>query len=208
MSGALNINVDATRFNRDFELYAEETSKTLVEAVNYKAYDLARESLKGTGKADKGKIADSLNERSKEYPARTVAEMLVIMKHWKTGAEIGDLKADAEGFVKNRQSHIAFVKSGLLPALRKLLPYVGKESVTVGGVVRDSFGGAEPAKKIGGNIVASIYNDVEGTGNKTLVEELKERGFQIGMDKVASSMETYLSKKLNIPIEKFNSTQA
>ena len=71
-------------------------------------------------------------------------------------------------------------------------------------MLKAAFGGAEPAKTTGGKIVGSVFNDVVGTGNKEFVEANKEKGAQAGIDKVSMDMETYLSKKLGIPADKFN----
>jgi hypothetical protein len=84
------------------------------------------------------------------------------------------------------------------------LKYVGREAVSVSGIVKAAFGGAEPANKVGSQVTGSIFNDVDGTGNKTFVEANKQKGAQAGKDKVSLDMETYLAKKLDVPIDTFN----
>ena len=201
----ITAKIDTTRFDRDFELYKIETSKSVLEAVNYKLFDCARAAIPGTAKADKGKIKGSLTIASRLYPKRTVAEMLVIMKHIGTGDEIQDLEAEAAALVKGRQAHTGFARAGWIPAIKKLIKLVGKEHVTIGGLVRAAFGGANPASKNGSSIVGSVFNDVAGKGStKSFVEAIKTNGAQAGIDKVSGDMEQYLSKKLNIPIDKFN----
>ena len=197
--------IDTSRFERDFALYLKETSKTQIDAFNYKLFDATREAIKQEPKADRNTVKESLDARANLYPDRTVAEMLVIIKEQSEGVNEFDLDAEVKAFKGKRLSSIAFTKGGWIPALKKLLPLVKKESVSVGaGTVRESFGGADPAHKTGGTIVGSTFNDVEGTGNKTLVEHLKTMSAQAGIDKVSMDMETYLSKKLDIPIEQFN----
>jgi hypothetical protein len=201
----IQASIDTTRFDRDFELYKVETSKSVLEAVNYKLFDCARAAITGTPKADKGKIKRSLTIASKLYPKRTVAEMLVIMQHIRTGDEIQDLEAEAAALIKTRQAHTGFAKAGWIPAIKKLIKLVGREHVTIGGLVRAAFGGAVPASKNGSNVVGSVFNDVAGKGNtKAFVESIKEKGAQAGIDKVSSDMEKYLSKNLDIPIDHFN----
>lgn len=198
------IRIDTRRFQRDLEMYLKETSKTIEDAVNYKLYDAARAAIKGTSKADRSKVKASLDEASKNYPDRTVAEMLVIIEKQKTREEVFDLDTEVKALKGKRFSSIGFTKAGWIPALKKLLRYVGRDTASVAGVLKAAFGGAEPAKTTGGQVVGSVFNDVNGTGNRGLVETIKEQGAQAGVDKVSLDMETYLSKKLGIPAEKFN----
>lgn len=196
--------LDTARFDRAFDIYLNETSKTLIDAVNFKLFDAARAAIKGTSKADKSKIKSELNAISTKYPDRTVAEMLVIIQKEASGETVFDLEAEVTKLKNSRYSSIGFTKAGWLPALKELLKYVGKEGVTVQGVMKAAFGGAEPARKQSSQIVGSVFNDVDGTGNKSFVNSIKQQGAQAGIDKVTSDMEEYLSKKLQIPIDKFN----
>jgi hypothetical protein len=41
-------NVDTTRFQRDLALYIKNTSKTIIDAINFKLYDAARAAIKGS----------------------------------------------------------------------------------------------------------------------------------------------------------------
>lgn len=202
----ISATVDTSRLDAVLPRYLQETSKTVVEALNYKLFDGTREAIKKTGKASKNDIRSKLDALSNKYPARTVAEMIVIVTSQRTGQEIQNLIDEAETLKKTRFSSIGFTKSGWLNALRELLPHVGRESVSIGGVGEkvNRFGGAEIAKQIGSQIVGSSYNDVQGTGNKALVEANKLNAAQAGADKIASDIETYLSKKFSIPIERFN----
>jgi hypothetical protein len=203
----VGVKIDTTRFDRDFKQYMTLTSKTLVEAVNYKLFYCSRQAVKDTPKAVRSEVLQSLNATSKKYPNRTVAEMIVIAKSRLTGEAIEDLNQVTKTFKNKRIQSIAWTKAGWLPALRKLIKYVGKESISISGVgntVRMFLGGATPAALVGSTIMGSVYNDVEGTGNKAFVTSIKEQGAQAGIDKVSMDMETYISKKLKIPIDQFN----
>ena len=202
----IEAKLDTSRFDRAFALYEQTSRKTLAEAINYKLFDAARAAIKGTDKADRNDIQQTLEEASTLYPKRTVAEMIVIMKHARTGDEIGDLLAEAKELIKYRKSHTGFVKSGWIPALRKLLRMVGKESISISSVTsqENNFGGAEPAKASDNVLNGSVFNDIHGIDNKAFVERLKEKGAQFAIDKVTADIETYLAKKLDIPIEQFN----
>jgi hypothetical protein len=169
-------------------------------------FDAARAAIKGTPKADKNTVAETLNAASKMYPARTVAEMLVIIEHQDAGTQIQDLEDEANALIKKRQQGIGFSKAGWIPALKELLPLIGKESVSIGGLQRPAFGGAEPAKQVGSELVGSVFNDVQGTGNFPKVESIKEEGAEFGREKVANDIATYLERELGEPIERFNSS--
>lgn len=202
----VNVTVDTRRFDRDLELYLKHTSKTIVDAVNFKLYDAARAAIKGTEAAKKPKIKESLEAISTKYPNRTVAQMIVIEAHHQDGTEIKDFEQEAKKLIKTRQSHTAFTKAGWIPALKQLLSYVGKSFATVSGTVKPAYGGAEPARTTGGKVVGSVFNDVLGTGNYAFVDAIKRKGSQAALDKVSLDMEQYLSKKLDIPIAQFNSS--
>jgi hypothetical protein len=204
MPAEIKASIDTRRFQRDLNLYLKTTSKTIEDAVNFKLYDCARAAIKGTGKADKKKVKETLDASCNRYPERTVAEMLVIMANHKTGVEVFDLENEAKKLKNKRYSSIGFTKAGWIPALKKLLSYVGRETATVAGVMKAAFGGAEPARTSGGQTTGTVFNDVAGTGNRAFVESLKEQGAQAGIDKVTLDMESYLSKKLDIPAERFN----
>ena len=200
----VNASVDTSRFEMDLALYLKHTSKTVEDAINYKIFDATRAAIKGTTKADRGKVKESLEDACTKYPDRTVAEMLVIINKRATGEDVYDLEKEVRTLKNKRFSSLGFTKAGWLPALRKLLRFVGKESINVSGVVRAAFGGAEPAHREGSTVNGSSFNDVEGTGNKSFVESNKQKGAQAGIDKASLDMETYLARKMDIDIEEFN----
>lgn len=204
MASPITAHVDDATFQRNLKLYIDNTSKTVVDAVNFKLYDASREALKQTPKADKGTIKAKLNAVSSKYPERTVAEMIVVKEKQEAGIETFDLEEEVKALIGKRTSHIAFVKSGWLPAIKQLLSKVGKSFVTVSGVNKPSYGGADPARVAGSTIKGSAYNDVAGSGNKGLVEHIKEQGGQAAVDKVNGDIVQYLSKKLDKPIDAFN----
>jgi hypothetical protein len=204
MSDLMTVKVDDAICRRNLNLYLQETSKTIEDAINFKLYDGCREALKQTPKADRSKVKQSLEQMSSKYPDRTVAEMVVIKQKQASGEEIIDLEADVKKLMGRRYSSIGFTKAGYLPGIKKLLQYVHKSFASVTGITRASFGGAEPATKTGSVIKGSFFNDVEGKINRGLVTKLKEEGAEAGLQKINSDIVTYLSKKLDIPAEHFN----
>lgn len=198
------VTIDDAVFQRNLQRYIEESSKSVIDAINWKLYDGSRAALKGTPKADKNTIKSKLNEASSKYPERTVAEMLVLKQMQATGQEVFDLQQEVKNLLKKKTSHTGFAKSGWLPAIRDLINKVGKSMVSVSGVTSVGYGGAQPAVKTGSTIQGSIYNDVKGTGNFAFVQKIKEIGGEQAKVKINSDIVTYLSKKLDIPIDKFN----
>src|ERR1700744_3516356 len=123
MPADIKATVDTRRFQRDLDLYLKTTSKTIEDAINFKLYDCARAAIKGTGKANKSEIKQSLDAACNRYPERTVAEMLVIIAKHNTGEEVFDLEEEAKKLKNKRFSSIGFTKAGWIPALKKLLHY-------------------------------------------------------------------------------------
>jgi hypothetical protein len=197
--------VDDAEFQKNFAIYLRETSKSMEDAINFKLYDGAREAFKTTHKADKGTIKAKLDETASKYPKRTVAEMLVITQMQADGIEEFDLDAEVKKLKHNRTNHIGFIRAGWLPAIRDLLGKIGKNFANFSGVKRSAYGGAHPAKTTHNTITGEIFNDTQGKGsNGSFVQRIKEVGGENAKNKINSDIVTYLTKKMGIPIDKFN----
>ncbi len=199
--------LDTSKFDPAFALYVKTTSKTAEQAIAFKLFDATREALKTTVAAKRSDIKGGLDIPSDVDPARTVAEMILLKLKRGSGEQITDLENEAQALIRSRYKTIGFTKSGWIPGIRKLLPHIGKESVSVTGLDHESgFGGAIVPKKIGSQINGETWNDVEGTGNKEHVEANKEHAAQAGVDKVTADIAVYLEKELGIPASQFNRT--
>jgi len=199
----IKASVSDEALQKNLSRYLSETSKTAIDAINFKLYDGDREAIKQTPKANKNTILAKLNEHSSKYPDRTVVEMLVITQMRANGQDVFNLEQEVQKF-KGKNFHIGFAKSGWLPGLKTLISKIGKSFVSVSGVSSVGYGGAEPARQTGGTIQGSIYNDVEGTGNKAFVQSIKEHGGRAAVDKINYDIESYFDKELKKPTDKFN----
>jgi hypothetical protein len=200
----ITAKIDAENAKRNWKLYLKKTSKTVIQAINFKCYDGAREALKETPIANKSTILSSLNSASSKYPERTVAEMLVVRSMWAKGQKTFDLQAEVEKLKGQRTTHRGLAKSGWLPAIKKFLSLVNKSFTTISGISRIGYGGGEEARRVGGTVQGSYFNDVDGTGNRAYVESIKEVAADGSQTKVNNDIAEYLSEKLDEPIERFN----
>ena len=191
------VNVDLSEFQRWWPEYLKLTSKTVEEATYNKAFDAVRTAFKTNYKAEKSTVVDALNAMSSKYPARTVAEMLVIVAARNRGQEIDDLKQEAAKFIKRRGAAVGFVKSGWIEPMVKLMPYIGKGSLSVNTSIRNYQGlGGASVKKGGGEVSVTAWNDVIGKDHEAKVEHYKVEAAQQGIDFITKDMVQYIERKL------------
>jgi hypothetical protein len=197
MSDGAKTSVDLTEFNRSFAMYMRLTSKSFKDAVNNKLFDIARFAYKDTAKADGKTIKATLDAFSNKYPARTVAEMIVIVRAQNTGQQVKDLENEATKLKKSRVGHAGYTKSGWIKPMKDIAVQLGlngfniaKPSTVLGP------GGGKPVVSESSVMGGFVWNDVAGKSNAGLVESIKETGAQSAVDKVAADMDKYVDKKL------------
>jgi hypothetical protein len=145
---------DQRRFDRTFLRYLQFTSRTFVQAVNTKAYYIARKALWFTHKADRGKVESVLgkyvttqrttkkgrvmNRRRLELTkARSHdAPLAAVIINKRRGAKAAGGKGGLYGkamalaireMMAARIKSIAYIKSGWLPAIRALAKLADKK---------------------------------------------------------------------------------
>lgn len=206
MADGIKGTVDLTEFNKAFALYVDETSKTFQEACNNKLFDIARFALKDTFKPDAGTIRNALSEISQKNKNMTVAEMIVVAKNRKEGIQTYDLKKEARTVMNKKVGAAGYTRSGWIKPMVELLPYIGKNRLSVGGVSKNlANGGADPVKRPSNVMKGSVWNDAAGKHNNDKVVQVKEKGAQSAVDKVSSDMIDYLETKLGPLNKKFSS---
>lgn len=195
----LNVKVDTRGFNKTFARYMELTSRTFQQAINSKLFDAARFALKATDKANLSSVRASLNAKCFRYPRMTVAEAIVMKgKAHFTQISDAELKQEGKKYVSSKARTIGFAKSGWIPALKEMMPFIFKNSFTVKGIaVSGKKGGANPVKRVSNQMHGEVFNDVAGTHNLGRVEALKNRGAQDAINKVEADMQRYIEGKLN-----------
>lgn len=202
----LKVKVDTTSFNKTFGRYMELTSKTLADAINQKLFDACRFALRATGKASASTVRASLNTKTFRYPRLTVAEAMVLKgKPHFTQITDAELKQEAKTFINKKVQTIAFAKSGWIPALKEMMPFIFKDKLTVSGVnATGKKGGASPIKRPSNVMKGEVFNDVKGTRNLPRVEGIKNQGAQDAINKVEADMVSYIEKKLAPHNAEFN----
>jgi hypothetical protein len=122
-SGSSNLK----EWNRSFQDYLKWNTRSPAEIVNQKLYFIARRATTETKTATKHEIASELNAQSKNYPGKTVGEILVLKdlqargKMPKRGSTLAKNMVNyVQRLINKRASHIQFLRSGWLPAIKKL----------------------------------------------------------------------------------------
>ena len=202
----IKATVDTTSFNKTFARYMELTSKTLQEAINNKLFDAARFAMAATEKADLGKVKAALNEKCFRYPRMTVAEAIVMKgKPHFTQITDAELKQEGKQYISKKAKTIGFAKSGWIPAMKDMMPYIFRNKLSVRGVTASGKkGGANPIKKPSNVMRGEVFNDVNGTRNLPRVENIKSKGAQDAINKVEADMVKYIEGKLEPHNREFN----
>jgi hypothetical protein len=195
----IKANVDLTKFNAALERYLSMTSKTMQKACNDKLFDIARFALKFTKKADVSSIREGLRTTSDISPDVTVAEILTIIKMRKKGIKEYSLKKEAQTFTNKRVGAAGYTRSGWIKPMVELLPFIGKTSLSVGGVSKNiGEGGANPVKRPSSVMKGAVWNDVtaKDSSKDGIVKHVKEEGAQEAVNFVTADMVDYIEKKL------------
>lgn len=154
MANAVNIRVNDREFRQTLRQYIQVSRRTIPEIVNSKAYFIARRAIYETPKANKLTIGKSLSQLLMSFKATakggrmvlktvtrfgrlgqtTQVPLAAILVNWQRGQRgkkglYGEqMRAAVEHFILNRQRTIAFIRSGWLPAVKILAPYVPRKT--------------------------------------------------------------------------------
>lgn len=97
------------------------------EIINQKLYFIALRAMSSTKTTTKAQIAAELNQPSNKYPDKTLGEILVLKDLRKRGKMPKRSKTLAKNMaqyvqrlINKRASHTQFLRSGWIPAVRKL----------------------------------------------------------------------------------------
>jgi hypothetical protein len=149
MASPISVRVNHREFDATIKRYSEFSRRDLSVIVNTKAFYIARRAVIETPKADKQQVAAELRgQRTKNVTSKrgkvravnyTLAQLIVMARRALKGESTAkkDIKADVKSFIASRLRSIAFLKSGWLPAIKRLEPLAEK----IGG-----GGGPRPTK--------------------------------------------------------------
>lgn len=213
--------VDTSGFDSVFDDYLKWSKKQPAEIVNAKLYFIALNAMQTTKKADAGQIKAQLNAPSQKYPNKTLGEVLTLMdlrkrgkmpKRGKTLAK--NMAAYVEKFENKRVSRINFLRSGWLPAIKKLdfwnrkgditftRKFAPKRNLEVKQYGKDK-GNVMPARLEGETVKGTISNDV-GRGKQATrtVHDILQHGLDRAVLREINSMRIYIEKKFQAQHDK------
>ena len=227
MSTAVQVKVNEREWRDTIRKYQRVSRRTSKEITDSKAYFIARGAIDETHKANKLAIGKELSKvifdfkntatgsrRSLKTSTRfgrwgqthqvPIAALLVNWKRGQMGKPglFGEaMKQAVQHFIANRQRSVAFLRSGWLPALRILSPFVKSKA---GAVPLDpetkrhgeGKGSATPASE-GAKARTVIVNSVGESGHHSeAVEKYAVPGLQKSFDNEKKSMLEYIEDKL------------
>lgn len=206
----LNVSVDTSNYDRAIQQYMRNTRKSAIEVVNQKAYWIGLNAIRETYKANKTTIKNDLEKPADKMRGLTVAEAIIVDRRYKNHEKPltrGELRKEARALINKRIRAIGFLKSGWIPAVKRLAPLVNKKvSVGMHNVKKGKDkGGAKPAVEsmFTNVVVASIWNDIQADNNPRAQAYMRQ-GLQRGLDMEAKSMLAYVESKMRKNAEKFN----
>lgn len=206
------VEVDMKRFDDVFKDYMYFSKKQPAEIVNAKLYFIALESMNLTKKADGNAIRSQLSKPSHKNPKLTLGQILAyadLKKRGKMPKKSRTLAGKVEKFIKRRIHNIQFLRSGWIPAMKKLdfwnkrgdirfvKRYAPKKPEGIKTYGKEK-GSANPAALNESRVRGWIENWI-GQGkqaSKTVTNILRD-GLQKGVNKEIASMRIYIEKKFN-----------
>ena len=208
MAQGLTVTVDTREFDRVFKEYMNYSKRSFTEACNQHAYYIARNATMTTKAADKEVIRATLEGPSRDYPGVPLAAILVNAQLGPGQGLAGSaMKRAMEKYIKRIQSHVNYVRSGWIPAVKILASKVPRKG---GGRIPSgvdkmgrNFGGATPAIDSGWSPIAWIWTSITPKkGMNDRLMKVMEEGAINAMKQETESMKQYIIRKQNEIIKK------
>ena len=202
----LTFKMDTTEFDKVFKEYSNYSKRSFAESCNQHAFYIARNAVNVTKAADKNTISSKLSSPARKYPGAPLAAILVnaeLGNKGKKGLSGPKMATAISKYIKRMQSHVNFVRSGWIPAIKKLrfvVPNKGGTPIPSGtDKPGRNFGGAQPAIA-GLNPTAYIWNSIWGSkknkaGSSDKIEKILQEGAQKAVDMETQSMRDYIVRK-------------
>lgn len=207
-----NVRVDMKKFNDVFADYMIFSKKQPAEIVNAKLYFIALNAMNLTKKADANAIRSKLSEPSRVNPKMSIGQVLAyadLRKRGKFPKKSKGLATKVEKFIKRRIGHIQFLRSGWIPAMKKLdfwnkrgdIKFVKRfapkkpEGIKTFGKEK---GNARQARINESRVRGYIENWVgEGKQQSKTVHKIISDGLQRGVIREINEMRKYIERKFN-----------
>ena len=201
-----------------YDEYLKWNRRQLAQIVNAKLYFIALNAMKTTKAATAEGIRNELRRPADKYPTKTIGEILTLMDLKKRGKMPKRTQTLAKNMAKyvqrfenKRASHINFLRSGWLPAIKKLdywnrkgdsedfsfvrrfAPKVNMQGIKQFG---QDKGRIIPARLDQSRVKGTIFNDV-GTGiqDSSTAKTIKQEGLDKAVLQELRSMRVYIEKK-------------
>lgn len=220
------LKIDTTEFNATFAEYLRVSKMEFAKAVNTKAFFIALKAMPETPKADKLKIGRSLSkliftfgnkgrkslatvQRFGRYGQKQEAPVAALIinarrkKRGKPGLYGAKMKKAISTIISARQRSVAYLRSGWLPAVRRLGPLADKSGAPRPGDTGRQFGQdkgrAIPAVP-GALAVCEIANSIgligpQAAEQRRAIDKHARPALQRAVDAESASMVTYLNRK-------------
>ena len=211
-------------FNRTLKNYLEYSGRTLPEALNEKAYFICSAAIQNTHKADAdtirrelgGEMQSVIGKRGKALKRKklgfsgsysmSLAVAIIVARLRKAGKQIPNANALAAmglDLIRSRLRSVAFIRSGWLPALRRLAKFskYGRIKFAVGDTGRQygiAKGGVTPAARTGGlNSRVIFWNSAGGESkHKDALNKYGGAGLDAAFRQETASMSEYIERKM------------
>ncbi len=213
----MSVKINQAAFSRQLRRYAKVNRRSFKEIVNAKALDMAFQALKHTDAANAGAIEYKLgaigNKVSKSrktgqlrkgkriLKADSFAARIVNSRRKKAGKALiwgKELEKAAQKLINMRVRAVKFLKSGWMPAIKKLSYAVERrdrrpwpKGLSKGKARPKGWG--RPAK---GELKPEAWVANSATNNSRLAISKIEAGLSRGMAASVASMAIYIEKKL------------
>ncbi len=223
MSGFLDFSISDNQkeFNKTFNEYLKWQKKQPAEIINAKLYFIALQAMRNTKAATKDEVKNNLEEPSRKYPKVPLVAVLINSELKKKGQKglSGPKMANAiTRYIRRKQTHIQFLRSGWLPAV-KLLDFWNKRG-DITFVRRKSPKKPEGIKQYGKDKGSAIYAKMDrertygiisnavGQGNQATetVHPLILAGLIRGIQEETRSMRKYIEDKYKLAFDRFKRT--
>ena len=212
----MKIEVDTKDFDIKLKEYMKYTKRTVPKIISTKLYYIARNATLTTVKTPTARVRMELLLPSRVNADVPLAAILVQKKRKQEGNKglHGDkMRVAVDKFIRGREKCTAFLRSGWIPAIKKLALFADK----VGQPAMDSKvkplgavkGGAEiPLERDNwvaeGEIWNSVYGGDKKNNNPDRIEKLLTEGLQEAIKMETASMEVYIKRKMDELAAKFN----
>lgn len=215
----MSFRIDTREFDRVLRLYMQHSRRDWAQIINTKAYFIARRATATTKKADAREIR-KLRDRAvigtgirfrkgkakpvtiREDISATRAAKILQAERRKAGeppVSRKDLPQAVKRFIAGRLRSISYIKSGWIPAIRRLEPLADLASRPRQDTSAKQFGrpkgGATPARNLWRTMV-QIFNEAwtRKQGDKGL-RKYGRAGLQAAFDHELRSMREYVERK-------------